>query len=93
MALNRDTHIIKFVFQNTNGVFYDIEFNAATGVGVGRKHGTTYKTTPMYNATETALTVDAGSLTAWKGYHVSRRIHAAVYNTTSALNTILNAAS
>ena len=92
MAITRPGRL-KFMFQNSNGVFYELNFVLATGVGVARKHGLTIKSTPMYAASETAVTVDAASLAAWKTRHVSHAIHAAVYNTAQSLNTILNAAS
>jgi hypothetical protein len=92
MAIN-DTRRVKFVFQNSNGVYYDVDFVYDTGVGVARKHGLTIKSTPMYDASETAVTVDGGSLTDWQAMSNSARQIEAVYNTTQALNAILNAAS
>lgn len=85
--------MISFVMQNTNGVYYDVVFDATTGVGKGTKHGLTYKSVPLVSPTVTTVTVDAGSLSAWKGYHRTRMLIAAVYNTTQTLDAILNAAS
>jgi hypothetical protein len=92
MAIN-DTRRAKFVFQNTLGVYYDVSIAYDTGVGVARKHGLTIKSTPMYDASETALTVDGASLTAWQAMSNSARQIEAVYNTAQTLDAILNAAS
>jgi hypothetical protein len=92
MAIN-DTRRAKFVFQNSNGVYYDVSIIYDTGVGVARKHGLTIKSTPLYDASETAITVDGASLTEWQAMSNSARQIEAVYNTAQALNTILNAAS
>lgn len=84
----------KFRFQNSNAVHYDVAFIVATGVGKAFKHGLTRKASHLIpSLPSTALTVDAGSLTAWKALKNEGRKVAAVYNTTQALNTILNAAS
>lgn len=83
---------VRFIYQNTNGVKYDVVFEYSTGVGYGQKR-TSFKDGPAHAVTKTAVTVDAGSLTAWKTWHNSRRIYSAVYNTTTALSSILNAAS
>ena len=90
MAVTKTTRV-RFVFQDTDLNYYDVDIDLDTGVGVARAHGSTWKSTPMFNATETVITVDAGSLSAWQGYDNSLRIHAEVYNTSQSLNDILTA--
>jgi hypothetical protein len=92
MAITRPERV-KFMFQNANGVHYEVNIIRDTGVGFARKHGLTRKSTPMFGAPEAAITVDAGPLATWKKRDISYVIHAGVYNGGQSLDTILNAAS
>lgn len=92
MALVRPGRVT-FWFENDNAVLYEVSIVKDTGEGRATKHGSVITGVPMFDGTETALTVDTASLSAWQGYHTSRMARAAVYNTTQDLATILDDAS
>jgi hypothetical protein len=89
-----------FLFENSNGIRYRVLFNVTTGVGSARKiTGVNSRGDgPSVNGggvtiTPVAVTIDSGARATAGTCHVSRLMHAAIYNTTQTLNTILNAAS
>ena len=93
MAITRrDT--LNFVFENSNGRRYNLRFNADTGEGVARilsqVNGNNVRDDLAYDNTETTVDVDSNELDNWKGFHVSRKCYAAVYNTDKDLDTILD---
>lgn len=87
-------NILSFLFQNSNGKTYRVRLNLDTGVGDGVLLTTSagnLRSDPNF-VSGTALTIDGGSLAAAQGKHPSYFAHMAIFNTTTALNAILNAA-
>jgi hypothetical protein len=95
MAITR-TDTVDFLFENANGRLYTVSINKNTGAGVARLQpkvdGVNVVEDKNFDNTETTVQVDGGSLAAWRGWHLSRKIYAAVYNTTQTLSARLNAA-
>jgi len=92
MAIGDTKKVRQFVFENSNGRCYRVTL-FADGTGRGRLLGKTKESTPEYANTDVALTVDAGSLATFFTWKVSRLSSSAVFNTSQALNAVLNAAA
>jgi hypothetical protein len=93
MAVTR-TDRVKFIFQNDSGIFYEVQFAHATGIGFAKKHGATIKSSPMLQEpVEVTLTVDVTALEAWKTRTDAYRIQAADYNGGQRLAALLNGGS
>ena len=84
----------RFIFENSNGIRYDVRLNH-NGTGEAYKlSGSSSKGDRTKNSiTKVALTIDAGSVVASRNWHPSRLCVAAIYNTSNTLNTVLNAGS
>ena len=88
MAITRrDT--FRFLYEDNDGELYELEFDY-DGNGTSIKHGGTLKSLAGKDTARVTVTVDTASLAAWRAYHPSRKVRAAVYNTSQALETILN---
>lgn len=84
----------RFIFENSNGVRYDVRLNhAGTGEAYKLTGSSSKGDRTKVGITKVALTIDAGSVVASRAWHPSRLAVAAVYNTGQTLNTVLNAAS
>jgi len=84
----------RFIFENSNGIRYDVKLNH-NGAGEAYKlSGSSSKgDRTKTNITRVALTIDAGSVAGSRSWHPSRLSVAAVYNSSNALNAVLTAAS
>lgn len=104
MAFTKMLNKRKFRFESTTGKLWMVEIDWDTGVGNAIRLASNKvengspdeadggDSRPRQVAgydNDVAITVDGGSLAAWKLYHISRIMVAAVYNTTTALNTLL----
>lgn len=88
MAITR-TSWVRFLFEDSDGELWDVSL-AHDGTGVARQVSSV-GSTPRHDATEIALQVDVASVAAWRAYHVSRKMTAAVYNTAKTLDAVLTA--
>lgn len=79
---------LKFLFENSNGAMYKVTINVDTGDGYAYRVDD--DDTPITDLTKVTVTVDSGSVAALPGYHPSRLCHAAIFNTSNALNSVLD---
>jgi len=90
---NRRT-TMKTVFENSSGSKYAIVIDNEDGSGTGKLFMRAVGNDATFgNETQATipLSVDAAKCGKWRGYHLSRKIHAAAYNGGQTLDAILNA--
>lgn len=78
-----------FIFQNSNSLYYRVQLDVGAGTGIGELHGTA----PLYGRTPTGLTTTALTFTpaAVADKHDSYLAFSALFNSSQALNAVLNA--
>ena len=90
-------YYFKTVVQTSDHDVFEVLIRMSDGVGVVRKlRAVAANTKPpkgtfnpkSYALTETAITVDGGSLSAWQVMSANERVHAVVYNTAKSLQTV-----
>lgn len=95
MAITR-TQKRRFIFENASGIKYDVQLKAA-GTGTAYKlTGTSSKGDGPKNAiAKVALTVDAGAISKIVNprIHTTYFCHAAIFNSSATLVSVLNASS
>jgi hypothetical protein len=91
---HRQTKIRRFIFQNSNGIRYDVRIDYDGNGQAYKLTGTSSKGDRTKNSiTKVSFTVDAGDLATVRTAHESRLCFDVFYNTNQTLNTVLNAAS
>lgn len=95
MALSIVTRERRFIFQNSNGISYLVRIDVDSGAGKARKlsGSSSAGSGPKINVSESSFTTDAGKIAILRTAHISQLCHGAYYNTTTRLDSILNAAS
>jgi hypothetical protein len=90
----KQNKIRRFIFQNSNGIQYDVRIDHDGNGSAYKLTGTSSKGDRTKNSiTKVTFTVDAGDLATARVCHISRLCFDQFYNTNQTLNTVLNAAS